>query len=239
MTMFIHNSEPLKVYRAAGMELHEFSLKVEKELERAGESGYLAVAKEALSELTLRTSAFKDLRARLAPLDLFIAKYCVMAVDEHTVSLVIPKGVSRLEMLKEALSTSIELYEESPGRYTAYRALQLYWLEKCASESGFTEVTHKSLSLLIDGDVTGSNNLTHAEQEARGWNNAALQDLAVAHSAFYLLTGKSLFRGRTVRVAGGGALNFSIYGLVDCNGNEESRDSTISASRSLSVPNYN
>ena len=236
MTIVTHNSEPLKAYRAAAAELHEFSFAVEKRLEQAGESGNLVEAKEALSQLTLQTKAFEELRARLTPLDLFIAKYGVMAHDEHTVSLVIPKGVSRIDILKEAQSISIALHEANPERYRADQALSPYRLEKWVSESSFTEVSKNSLPLKIDGNVNGSTNMTRAEQEAKGWNNVALQDLAVAHSAFYLLTGKDLFEGNAVRAAGG-ALHFAGFGLDVNNYSDDSRYDNVSASRSLSAPN--
>lgn len=235
MTIFTHNSESLKAYQAAAVALHEFSFAVEKKLEEAGDRGNLAEAKEALSELSLRTKAFEDLRARLTPLDLFIAKYCVMALDEHTVSLVIPKGMSRIEMLQESQSISVALHEANPDRYMAAQAIWPILVEKWESECSFTEVIQKSLPLKIDGNVKDSTNMTRAEQEDKGWNNTALQDLAMAHAAFYLLTGKDLFQGNAVRSAGG-ALDFISNGLIVHLYIDGHCRNDVSASRSLSTP---
>ncbi len=65
---------------------------------------------------------------------------------------------------------------------------------------------------------------------------APLADLAVAHTAFYILTGKDLFQGQAVRACGG-ALYFHGIGLDVRHYNDVSRHIGVSASRSLPSTN--
>lgn len=236
MTNFTDNSEPLKAYRTAAAELHEFSFVVEKKLAEAGEGGELGAAKKALSELSLRTKAFEELRARLTPLDLFIAKYGVVAIDDHSVSFVIPQGVSRIEKLKEAQKISIELHEANPEKYWAEAVVWPKQLIEWESKSWFIEEVEKVLLLRIDGNVKGSTHMTRAEQERKGWSDVAMQDLALAHTTFYLLTGKDISTAHTVR-ATYEALCFYTCGLIVDDDRERYGLHDISASHYLSANN--
>ena len=65
---------------------------------------------------------------------------------------------------------------------------------------------------------------------------APLADLAVAHTAFFILTGEDLFQGQFVRACGG-ALRFDGYGLDVFNFDDDNSDSDVSASRSLPSTN--
>jgi hypothetical protein len=103
--------------------------------------------------------------------------------------------------------------------------------------------TEKTLSLRIDGNVRGSTNHTFAEQVAKGWNDVAVEDLAVAHAAFYLLTGEDLFRGNVVRAACSATLMFLGEGLNLCHypdlTNSHMDDASDSRAASRSLPSTN
>ena len=54
---------------------------------------------------------------------------------------------------------------------------------------------------------------SRAVQEAAGLDNVNISDLAVAHAAYFLLTGDDMFNGKTVRAQDGVALGFYNTGL--------------------------
>ncbi len=166
----------------------------------------------------------------------FIEKYKISKLGSSQVVLTLPEGVTRIEFLKEAQALSVALHASEPGKYRADRAVRPNRLESWKSERAFTDATEKALDLRINGNVKGSTNLTRREQKENGWNNVALQDLAVAHTAFYLLTGKDLFNRNIVR-ASGGALHFIGIGLDASHYNDSYRDRNVSASRSLPALN--
>ena len=143
---------------------------------------------------------------------LFVAGYKVEVHGPHEVSFVLPKEVSRLEMIKEAYA----LVGDSDLVET--RVLNA-WEE----DVGFTAVASASQRIHIDGHVEGGDEKTREKQEAflraQGRQMPSLEDLAAAFVAHYMATGEPLFgsyqdRGfsYTVRAAGG-ALRFFTYGL--------------------------
>jgi hypothetical protein len=151
-----------------------------------------------------------SLNSRLAE---FVAKYEIRKRGSSQVALRLPAGISRLEFLKEAQELSIALHASFSDTYRVAQAVRPYFLKDLESKLDLADTNETALSLSIDGHVRGSTNNTFAEQVAKGWNNVAKEDLAVAHVAFYLLTSKDLFEGLTVRAAGGGSLNFYSDGL--------------------------
>ena len=79
--------------------------------------------------------------------------------------------------------------------------------------------------------------MTRAKQEAKGWNNVDLCDLAAAHAAYFIATGKDLFARNVVR-ARGGALYFDANGLRVLDFNDDSRDYRVAASAALPSRNF-
>jgi hypothetical protein len=214
MTNPTHDSNKLKEYRERAAALHDLSKGVEERIGKAAESGVIGSAREALGELNLRTKEFEDFRGTLTAAEIFVARYNVEVVNEHTVSFVIPKGVSRIEILQEA------------QRLVADR--DLIWPDQLAewiTDPKFTTEATTSELVCIDGHVPNSTNKTRAQQEKMvGKENLpTLEDLAVAFAGNWIATGEPLFGwynnstlwSHLVRAAGG-ALDFIGHGLCVC-----------------------
>jgi hypothetical protein len=184
---------------------------VEERIGKAAESGVIDAAREALGELNLRTKEFEDFRGTLTAAEIFLARYNVEVVNEHTVSFVIPKGVSRIEILQEAQALVTDR--------------DLIWPDQLAewiTDPKFTTEATTSELVCIDGHVPKSTNKTRSQQEALVGkeNPPTLEDLAVAFAVNWIVTGESLFGwydksiswSYVVRAAGG-ALDFFSFGL--------------------------
>ena len=202
--------DPAKVteYRKAATKLHELSRDVEARITGAVDSGDIQSARDALAELKTTGDAFKELRAKLTPTDLFIAKYNIQVHSSHEVSFVLPKGVSRYEMLCEAQG----VVAERNRRNLVYPDD----LKKWENEDAFKASCTTPERIRIDGHVKGGDGKTRKKQEAflerKGLQQAKLEDLAAAFVAHYVATGTDLFEGLYVRAVGG-ALYFNSYGL--------------------------
>lgn len=158
----------------------------------------------------------------------FLAKYGIKVLAESQVALVLPQGVSRIEFLREAQKLANELHGQDavwPNRLTNWAGFR-----------AFTDTATEALKIAVDGNVKGSTNHTRRQQEEKGWNNVDIQDLAVAHAAYFIATGEDLFAGNAVR-ARGGALRFDSRGLDVDNYYVGDSYSFVSASRGLPFPN--
>lgn len=145
------------------------------------------VAVEQLHRTFMQEAAIYDgLKAAVGPTGIFLAKYGVEVTSAHTVSFVIPKGHSRLEILHEAQA----LVEER--ELIAPEALKTW-----AVDDSFTSSAKDSELLHIDGHVDNLLHFTRPQQEemlaGRGLGMPTLQDLAVAFATFYVATGQPLF----------------------------------------------
>jgi hypothetical protein len=134
----------------------------------------------------------------------FVTKYSIKVLGEGQVSFTLPSGTSRIDLLNEAQALAPDLL----GRNAVHPSR----LEPWKKDSAFTAKVKEGLKRPIDGNVRGSTRMTTPEQEARGWNNVDLCDLATAHVLYFIATGKDLFAGNVVR-ARGGALYFHADGL--------------------------
>ena len=214
MTNLILDQNKLEEYRERAAALYDLSRGVEERLGKAAESGVMDAAREALEELTLETKEFEDFRKTLTPAEIFLAKYNVEVVNEHTVSLVIPKDMSRIEILEEAQGLVTDRYLIWPDQ-----------LAKWITDPKFTTEATTSERICIDGRVPNSVDKTRAQQEALvGRENLpTLEDLAVAFAVNWIATGEPLFGwynnstpwSHLVRAAGG-ALDFIGHGLCVC-----------------------
>jgi hypothetical protein len=204
-----YNPAKVTEYRAAAMELHALRREVEERLDSAVESGDKHAARDALDELKASGAAFKELRTTLTPTDLFMAKYNIQVHGSHEVSFVLPKGVSRYEMLCEAH----ELVAARDNRDLVYSDHLKTW----QNDKTFQATATTPERIQIDGHVDGGDGMNRADLEAflnkKGLPQANLEDLAAAFVAFYVATGKELFERKVVRAAGG-ALCFVSNGLV-------------------------
>jgi hypothetical protein len=206
-----HDPQKLHEYRAKAAELHDLSKGVEERLEKAAESGTIDAAREALGELTLRTKVFEDFRKSLTPVELFLAKYNVEVVNDHTVSFVVPRGVAPIEILREAQGLVADRDLIWPDRLAIWAKNPLFTVEATKAER-----------ICIDGHVPNSTNKTRAQQEAMVGKDKlpSFGELAIAFAVNWIATEEPLFGwydkssswSNVVRAAGG-ALGFNSYGL--------------------------
>jgi len=211
-----YNQDLVKQYRDAAMELHALRQSVEPQFDSAVESGDKQAARDALDQLKASGEEFKNLRNTLTPTDLFIAKYNIQVHGPHEVSFVLPKGVSRYEMLCEAQG----LVAERDNRNLVLPTQ----LERWKDDKTFKATSTTPERIQIDGHVDGGDGMNRADQEAflknMGLPQANLEDLAAAFVAHCVATGEPLFGcydqanewSFMVRAAGG-VLSFNSYGL--------------------------
>jgi hypothetical protein len=195
-------------YREAALKHREVLRTAEQRMDAAIESGDKTEAEKALAEATASGEAFRELRSKLKPTDLFVAKYNIQVHGPHEVSFVLPRGVSRHEMLREAH----ELIVERDQRDLVYPD----HLNRRMGDARFTASCDQPERIQIDGNVEGGDGKTRKQQErfltTKGLEQAQLEDLAAAFVANYVATGEDLFEGQWVRAVGG-ALTFSGHGL--------------------------
>jgi hypothetical protein len=196
-------------YREAATKLHESLSAAEVRIDAAIENGDKADAQAALKDATASGEAFKALRSTLSPTDLFVAKYNIQVHGSHEVSFVLPRGVSRYEMILEAHA----LVAERDGRDLVYPNDLKRW----GDDARLTASCESPERIQIDGHVQGGDEKTRTQQEkfltTKGLEQAQLEDLAAAFVANYVATGEDLFEGQWVRAVGG-ALYFGSVGLV-------------------------
>ena len=226
-----YDPQKLHEYREKAAELHDLSKGVEEWIGKAAESGTIEPAREALEELTLRTKEFECFRKNFTPAEIFLAKYNVEVLNDHAVSFVVPKGVSRIEVLQEAQGLVGD-------RDLIYAGILASWAE----DPKFTPEATTSERISIDGHVPNSTNKTRAKQKRMvGKDNIpTLEDLAVAFAVNWIATGEPLFGWYdksspwtyVVRSAGG-ALGFSRLGLGALDIDEDSSARVAVSSRAL------
>jgi hypothetical protein len=209
----LYDKDKVTRYREAATELHKLRVETGQQIESAIESGDKAAARSALEELKARGAEFHKLRETLTARDLFVAKYNIQVHGPHEVSFVLPKGVSRFEMLREGQ----ELVSERKLVYPAQ-------LKEWQTEEAFTASSHTPERIRINARVQGGDAQDRATQEtlvveSLGHTLPTLEDLAAAFVANYVATGEPLFgwwentNFTYVVRAAGGALVFFSYGL--------------------------
>lgn len=180
------NQANIKQYREAAIALHELRLTTEQQIQAALESGDKQGARDALAALKASGEKFQELRSTLTARELFVAKYNIQVHGPHEVSFVLPKGVSRYEMLSEAQGLVEERDLVYPER-----------LERWRDDSAFQKSSDTPERIRIDGHVQGGDAKDRATQtslvEGRGLTLPFLEDLAAAFVAHYVATGEPLF----------------------------------------------
>jgi hypothetical protein len=217
-----YDQEGVNQYREAALKHREVLRTAEQRMDAAIESGDKTEAEKALAEATASGEAFRELRSKLKPTDLFVAKYNIQVHGPHEVSFVLPRGVSRHEMLREAH----ELIVERDQRDLVYPD----HLNRRMGDARFTASCDQPERIQIDGTVEGGDGKTRKQQErfltTKGLEQAQLEDLAAAFVANYVATGEDLFEGQWVRAVGGG-LFFNSFGLHVSDVVDVSRDSSV------------
>jgi hypothetical protein len=227
-----YDRKPIEELKAAAKELHELSRGVGRAIDSAAETGELQRAKDAFAELQLKTAEYETFRATLSPEVLFLAKYNVEVHGPHEVSFVLPKGVSRIEMLQEAQALVGDRDLIYPARLTEWQ-----------QDPTFTAVATTTQRIHIDGHVEGGDAKSREEQEAfltaQGLQMPSREDLAAAFVAHYIATREPLFgffenEDYTYWVrAAGGALDFLSDGLGDSGINDGYRYADVAVAAAL------
>ncbi len=190
-------------------------------------------AKDAVAELELKTAEYEKFRATLSPEVLFLAKYNVKAHGSHEVSFVLPRGVSRIEMLQEAQALVGDRDLIHPDHLTRWQ-----------QDPKFTAVAATTQRIHIDGHVEGGDAKSQEDQEAflraQELQMPSLEDLAAAFVAHYIATGEPLFgwydksRGWSFVVrADGGPLYFGSDGFGGYALDSDNRDVRVAVAAAL------
>jgi len=219
------NQENIKQYREAAIALHELRVSTEQQIQSALESGDKQGARDALAALKASGAEFQQFRATLTARELFVAKYNIEVHGDHEVSFVLPKGVSRYEMLSEAQGLVGERDLVYPDQLKEWQSNPAF-LERC-------DVPER---IQINARVQGGDGKDRARQEklvkSLKLTLPTLEDLAAAFVAHYVATGEPLFGwyhnpwSFVVRGAGGG-LNLDSDGLYVFDIDDDHSDSHV------------
>lgn len=172
----------------------------------ANTSDEFATLKVIKDQIVAEERALKSIQAKLPARESFGAKYQVEILGPHEILFVIPPNVPRIQVLKEAQDIFSKLDKQNyvfPARYKVWLGMP-----------SFTEGRPTETRLAIDGCVEESQNRTLADQklflrrkfEEGGALMPTVEDLAVAHALFFVVTRQNLFRGMKIRT-----LNGSLY----------------------------
>ena len=175
-------------YRKLSKELGDYQQEVSDRFKECQETGDLATAKEILKEATLKTQPFIELQRELGATGVFLAKYGVEVINDHTILFVIPKGATRISILEEAHA----LIQEREGRDLIDKDFIPMW----QTDERFTKQQESSKRLCIDGHVEGGDAKTREQQESflgDAFTMPQFEDLAVAFSLHWVATGEPLF----------------------------------------------
>ena len=193
-------------YKEAQTKLSELMKNAVTGFAAAQKVGDFAAAKAWSETLVVPIASLKEQFEQLSLQERFVSKYSVEKINDHQVRFVLPKGTSRIDLLNEAQEIARGLYGQD--------AVDPDRLKNWQKKDDFRSKTTSTTKLGIDGRVEGLDAKSRKEQErVLKEQMAPLADLAVAHTAFFILTGKDLFQGQVVRACGG-ALYFDSYGLV-------------------------
>ncbi len=148
--------------------------------------------------------------AGLGPDGIFLAKYGVEVVNDHTVALVIPRLCSHMEIVDEAVRI-----------FSSLRIVEELERKEWAQLTRYDRPSEQSRKLCIDLRVEELAGMTRRAQvdtlKERGLEMPSLKDLAIAYTAFFVARGEHLLgRGMEVR-ARGGVLGVSPHGRIYSN----------------------
>jgi hypothetical protein len=177
-------------YRSEAAKLSELRGQTDRVVTDAIREGRLHTAHEALEVLHHHTGLFNDLRQRYTPREIFMFAYGVEVINDYTVSFVLPKGTSRISMLREAQI----IFKADTDEDLVYQDQLFSW----SRSKRYTETIQRSQRLCIEGFAPGSDGLNLKQQTSllaeRNLVMPESHDLALAFAAFYVATDKPLFR---------------------------------------------
>lgn len=190
-----NGSTDWKALREEALALRDFTTLTKERVDKAATVGDFEAQDSAMNELQLRIAKFSTLRERMGETACFLAKYRVVAHDSHTVSFVVPRGDSRIEILAKAQELARDTNLIVPWQ-----------LSKWARDPRFLRTRDQSEEFFIKGYVEGSGAMSREDEAAYlagegvrlmgAMEIPQLEDLAVAFALYYIKTeGKNLFGG--------------------------------------------
>jgi hypothetical protein len=187
-----HDSDALRQYRACAAETARLRAQLQDSVEQSQEIGDMQAVQELFEEFSIRRRELEGLQQTLEPAGVFLAAYGVEVINDHAVSLVIPRDRARIEILEEAQRIAGE-----PSLIDSFQ------MQQWRRESGFVSPLERSVWIRIDGHVLGSEGMNREQQEKllseANLMMPTVQDLAVAFAVFYIATGEALFGWRSKR----------------------------------------
>jgi len=218
----------IEEYRSEAKRVDGILEKASAAFERAKQENNLTEARQWCDTLNSSVLELRHLRDRLSPRDLFIVKYNIEVINKHAMSIVIPRGVSRDEVIRE----SQKFVKEHHGMEAIEPMSLLCWLIR----KEFQEAVQSPLRIAIDGCVPRSERKA-ADQERlfkkKGLELPSLEDFVVAHAAFYAVTGWDMTGRDLVRCRDGVLVCYS-SGLAYSGPLAGYTDSAISAAAYIS-----
>ena len=196
----IKEEKPISIeeYRSEAKRVDGVLEKASAAFARAKEENNLSEARQWCDTLSTSAAELRGLRARLSPRDLFIVQYNIEVINNHAISLVIPRGVSRKEVVHEA--------QEFVKEHHDMAAIEPISLEHWMIQKEFQQAGSTPLKIAIDGRVKGSlGDAAHQERlfRKKGLELPSLPDFVVAHAAFYAATGYDMIGRDLVRCRDG------------------------------------
>jgi hypothetical protein len=147
MGQSLYQPEDLRSFREAAAGLAKSHEDAKAALEAAAVTGDLKAAQDILAEASIKTQAYQGLREKLGSIGVFLAKYGVEVINEHTILFVLPKGCSPIEILIEAQ----ELVRQRDDRDLIHPG----HLERWQRDGYFSRSVEASERICIDGHVKG------------------------------------------------------------------------------------
>jgi hypothetical protein len=201
-------SSNIAAYRAAAERLGEARDSAVQKRTVAEKNEDLVTGQKALDELRFALDQFKEIRNKLDSRELFLVRFNVREVAYGRVSLVLPKGGSRADVLEAAQSIAAEYYNKTIIEPTQFKK----WCE----EDRFKEVEHAPISIEIQGIVQGSVSKAFDDQKRHlakaGFVVPSMRDLVVAHAVHFVATGRSMLSDLVIRTSDGGVRHYP-YGM--------------------------
>lgn len=219
-------------YQAVLEGLRLFRDKATHAFAQARDANDLAQGQSIVTELSDRLDTFKNLRTKLSHQELFIADFNVQVPEQGTVSLTIPRGISRIELVDRAIAS-----RQTVNGPIVYPPVLRKWRE----EPQFKASLETEETIVIKGHVSGTQGKGTRHQEeiivGKGYSMVNREDLAVAHLAYFVATGENFFGWYTPRESFCvrtyySLLDFGAHGLSDIVlGGQNLIQSTVMAGR--------
>lgn len=189
MASIRYDQQALQGYREKLAQAAQLREQVEELAQASKVSGDLAPAQSLLNELSAKTKELGDIRGKLGKVELFLTKYGYERINDHTVSFVVPKGYSRLEILNEAQALVSEL--------DSMTVIHPDHLAVWAPLLPFRRRSESAERICIDGHVEGGDGMDRDAHEKfiadKGFKLPSTEDLAVAFALHWVATHDSLF----------------------------------------------